>query len=98
MMTKKIDEKKVRSAEVNVVVGEVGGVAGGDAGGDVGGQVAGALRAMEGCLGELETVWLAGGEKRFLAGDTISVGPTLLSSPLNTLLLDHLSTSSLTSP
>lgn len=52
---------------------------------DAGAQVAGALKAMETCLGELETVWLAGGEKRFLAGDTISVGlTTLIPSSFNT--------------
>ena len=31
------------------------------------------LKGMENCLGEIETVWLAGGQKQFLAGDAISV-------------------------
>jgi len=45
-------------------------------------KVAGALKAMETCLGELETVWLAGGEKRFLAGDTISIADILAATEL----------------
>ena len=36
-------------------------------------KVEGALKGMEKCLGEIETVWLANGEKQFLAGDSISV-------------------------
>ena len=36
-------------------------------------KIAGALKGMEKCLGEIETVWLANGEKQFLAGDSISV-------------------------
>ena len=36
-------------------------------------KVEGALKGMERCLGEIETVWLANGEKQFLAGDSISV-------------------------
>ena len=36
-------------------------------------KIAGALKGMENCLGEIETVWLANGEKKFLAGDAISV-------------------------
>ena len=31
------------------------------------------IKGMEKCLGEIETVWLANGEKQFLAGDAISV-------------------------
>ena len=36
-------------------------------------KVEGALKGMEKCLAEIETVWLANGEKQFLAGDSISV-------------------------
>ena len=36
-------------------------------------KIEGALKGMERCLGEIETVWLANGEKQFLAGDAISV-------------------------
>ena len=36
-------------------------------------KMSGALKGMEKCLGEIETVWLANGEKQFLAGDSISV-------------------------
>ena len=36
-------------------------------------KIEGALKGMEKCLGEIETVWLANGEKQFLAGDAISV-------------------------
>ena len=36
-------------------------------------KISGALKGMEKCLGEIETVWLANGEKQFLAGDAISV-------------------------
>ena len=38
-----------------------------------GAKIAGALKGMEKCLGEIETVWLANGEKQFLAGESISV-------------------------
>ena len=36
-------------------------------------KVEGALKGMERCLAEIETVWLANGERQFLAGDSISV-------------------------
>jgi len=37
---------------------------------------------MENCLGEIETVWLAGGQKQFLAGDAISIADIMAATEL----------------
>jgi len=45
-------------------------------------KIAGALKGMENCLGEIETVWLAGGQKQFLAGDAISIADIMAATEL----------------
>ena len=40
-------------------------------------SVAGAKKMMESCLDEFEKVWLAGGKKKYVVGDKISVADIL---------------------
>jgi len=45
-------------------------------------KVAAALKGMEATLGDIETVWLNGGKKKFLGGDSISVADIMAATEL----------------